>query len=396
MPKLPKGWEEKELGEVCEINPSKKEIGSLPSSTEVTFVPMAAVSEKGFILEKKSVPLKDVLNGFPYFGENDVLLAKITPCLENGKRAIAKGLKNKIGFGSTEFHIIRAGETVSPEWIFYIISSSNFRKNAEQNMTGTAGQKRVPTSFLKKYKIVVPPLPIQRKIVAILKKAERIKQKRQQQIEASGKLAQSVFLEMFGDPRFNSKYPSKTLNEVCDKITDGTHKTPVYVEHGIPFLRVTDITNSNESKKFLTKEEHAQLTQRCRPEKGDVLYTKNGTVGIAKMVDWDYEFSIFVSLCLLKPRKGIISAKYLETFLNTPIALEQALHRSKKGTITNLHLNQIKMIKLPLPPMKLQGEFAGIIQKIEATRQKQQQAKMHEENLFDSLMQKAFDGELTG
>ena len=94
-------------------------------------------------------------------------------------------------------------------------------------------------------------------------------------------------------------WPVFELNEVSTKITDGAHFTPTYVETGVPFLRVTDITESNTSKKFIPQEEHDELIKRCRPEKWDVLYSKNGTIGIAKLVDWDWEFSIFVSLALV-------------------------------------------------------------------------------------------------
>ena len=84
------------------------------------------------------------------------------------------------------------------------------------------------------------------------------------------------------------------LGDICNLITDGTHFTPTYVSVGVPFLRVTDITESNDSKKFIPKEEHLELIKRCNPQKGDILYTKNGTIGVAKKIDWDYEFSVFV------------------------------------------------------------------------------------------------------
>lgn len=392
---LPEGWDSAPLEKLCVKKPQS---GGTPLSTVQEYyengtIPWAIIedltaAETYIEKTKKNITKLGVANSSVRLFSKGTLLFAMYGSI--GAMAISKidltANQAILGINPDENLLLT-------KYLYYHLQ---YRKK-ELIRKGRGGtQQNLNAKMLKELIIYYPKdLKEQREIVAILEKTERIKQKRQQQIEAFEKHAQSVFLEMFGDPRFNPKYPSKTLNEVCVKITDGTHKTPVYVDDGIPFLRVTDITNSNESKKFLTKEEHTQLTQRCKPEKGDVLYTKNETVGIAKMVDWNYEFSIFVSLCLLKPRKDIISAKYLETFLNTPIALEQALHRSKKGTITNLHLNQIKMIKLPLPPMELQEEFAGIIRKIEATCQKQQQTKMHEENLFDCLMQKAFNGDLT-
>ena len=131
---------------------------------------------------------------------------------------------------------------------------------------------------------------------------------------------------------------------------------------GVPFLRVTDLTESNESKKFISKKEHSELTKRCKPEKGDVLYSKNGTIGVAKLVDWDWEFSIFVSLALLKPDKTKIIPKYLELFLNSPEAFAQAKSFSKSGTVTNLHLVEIKRMTIPLPDLETQQK---IVQRLE-------------------------------
>ena len=151
------------------------------------------------------------------------------------------------------------------------------------------------------------------------------------------------------------------LGDICNLITDGTHFTPTYVSVGVPFLRVTDITESNDSKKFIPKEEHLELIKICNPQKGDILYTKNGTIGVAKKIDWDYEFSVFVSLCLLKPKLEIVYTDYLVHYLNTELALKQALNHSKTATITNLHLVEIKKILIPLPSLPVQKKIAAIL-----------------------------------
>ncbi len=161
-----KGWEEKELREVCRINPSK-DLKKLTKNDEVTFVPMRAVNEYDQEIKYQEIKkIKDVEKGYTYFAESDVLFAKITPCMENGKVAIARNLKNKIGFGTTEFHVLRANkDIILPEFIYEIVRSKAFRLEAEQRMTGSAGQKRVPKDFLEKYKIKLPPITEQQKIV---------------------------------------------------------------------------------------------------------------------------------------------------------------------------------------------------------------------------------------
>jgi len=202
---------------------------------------------------------------------------------------------------------------------------------------------------------------------------------------------------MFGDPVTNPMgWDVKSLSELTKQITDGTHHTPTYTESGVPFLRVTDITKSNDSKKFVSKKEHQELIKRCKPEKNDILYTKNGTIGVGKVVDWDFEFSIFVSLCLLKPIHEIVAVKYLNHFLNTPFALRQAMKHSKEATIKNLHLVEIKKMKIPYPSIEKQKEFVIKLDAIEKQKH-QAQANLEKSNdLFNSLLQRAFKGELTG
>ena len=163
-----KGWEEKAIGELCIINP-RADIKNLKNDTGVSFIPMKAVDEKdGIITAYDTRKLSEVRKGYTYFANNDVLFAKITPCMENGKSAIAKNLKNGIGFGSTEFHVLRTKGGIMSELIHYHLRQKSFRNEAKNKMTGSAGQKRVPKDFLEKAKIIVPPLPEQKKIVKYL------------------------------------------------------------------------------------------------------------------------------------------------------------------------------------------------------------------------------------
>ena len=112
-------------------------------------------------------PVGELRQGYSYFADDDVLFAKITPCMENGKCAIARNLIGGVGFRSTEFHV-RAGEAITSEWIYYFLRQESTRKQAERTMTGSVGQKRVPTRFLEDLLIPLPPLPEQKRIAAIL------------------------------------------------------------------------------------------------------------------------------------------------------------------------------------------------------------------------------------
>jgi type I restriction enzyme S subunit len=171
MSELPEGWTIAELPDICDLNPGKPDASKFAADTEVSFVPMAAVDADLGQITSPSVRLYSAVSkGFTSFQENDVIMAKITPCMENGKAAIARGLSNGIGFGSTEFHVFRNSKAILPEYLFYFIRQDSFRKSAEANMTGSVGQKRVPVDFLKGTILPLPPLKEQRRIVAKLEK----------------------------------------------------------------------------------------------------------------------------------------------------------------------------------------------------------------------------------
>jgi type I restriction enzyme S subunit len=196
------GWERAELGEVCEINPAKHEIKNLPDNMQVTFVPMSAVSEVTGKIERPEIRLLgEVRKGYTYFKEGDVLFAKITPCMENGKSAIARGLINGIGFGSTEFHVLRPSSKVHAEWIHFYIRQKSFRDKAAKNMTGSVGQQRVPVEFLRKVMIPLPSLEKQKKMIDYLDKIseiiESLKKLQQRTEEELEKLVPSILDKAF-------------------------------------------------------------------------------------------------------------------------------------------------------------------------------------------------------
>ncbi|WP_299554554.1 restriction endonuclease subunit S [Seonamhaeicola sp.] len=163
-----------------------------------------------------------------------------------------------------------------------------------------------------------------------------------------------------------SHWQPKRLKFVTSRIVDGTHFTPDYIEQGVPFLRVTDITKGQnidfEKVKRISEDEHLELNLRCNPKKGDLLLSKNGTIGIPRVVDWDEPFSIFVSLCLIKPKEEIDVNFLKHIFLSKGIE-EQINAGGKTNTITNLHLDKIREFYLSLPPIEEQKQIAKFLDK---------------------------------
>ena len=209
---------------------------------------------------------------------------------------------------------------------------------------------------------------------------------------------QSVFLKMVGNPSTNPMgWPAKKLGEVCLRITDGTHVTPKYVEAGVPFLSVKDVRNGRldfSNVRFISEEQHRELTKSAKPEYGDILYTKVGTIGVAAFVNTNREFSIFVSVALLKPDHGVIDSRFLTEMMNTDYLRSQAHRRVKGIGVPDLHLVEIRDFDIVVPPMQLQQKFAEIAVRIDTVKTHQQGSAQGIDELFHSLMQKAFQGEL--
>ena len=290
-------------------------------------------------------PVKWTTNPQRFADEGDILMSVRAPvgpvnltekrvCIGRGLAAIKPNSKHLNGM-----------------YAFYIL------KNMEHSIVGDTGAAfdSINRADIQKLKIPLPSLEIQKDIVAEIKSYQKV-------IDG----AQAVVDNYRPHIPIHPDWPVKQLAEVATKITDGTHKTPNYTDSGIPFLRVTDITQSNTSKKFISEKEHRELIKRCHPQMGDILYSKNGTIGVAKLVDWDWEFSIFVSLALIKPRENLINPYYLACFLNSDSAYSQATARSKSGTVTNLHLVDIKTMLIPLPPLATQQ---AIVAEIEAEQE---------------------------
>lgn len=167
---IPQHWEVKRLRFLINSNPVKSEVSNLDDELEVSFLPMEAINEYGGISYDHTKIKGEVYNGYTFFRNGDVLLAKITPCFENGKGTIVNDLTNGIGFGTTELHVMRVNGEIDIEYLFYLSISDPFRKLGSAEMLGAGGQKRVPEEFIKDFKIGFPELSVQKQIVAYLKK----------------------------------------------------------------------------------------------------------------------------------------------------------------------------------------------------------------------------------
>ena len=255
----------------------------------------------------------------------------------------------------------------------------------------------LPKRRFQELEIPIPPIAEQKRIAAILDKAEELRGLRRRALGELDAIVQSIFLEMFGDLRHSDDKEIAPLSSLCHSINDGTHKTPNYVSCGVPFVTVKNIVSGKldfANTKFITEAEHEELTKRTKPERGDVLVSKDGTIGVPCPVQTDAEFSIFVSVALLKPKPDLIDQEFLVAQLSSEWVQEQVRAGTKGIAIRHLHLVDFKRLKLLLPPLSLQQEFARRVEAIERLKATHRESLAHLDTLFASLQHRAFRGEL--
>lgn len=181
--------------------------------------------------------------------------------------------------------------------------------------------------------------------------------------------ARALFQKALDKALCNGHWKKTTLNEICIQITDGTHRTPKYTTSGIPFLSVKNVTSGiidMINTKFISKEEHNEFIKRCNPEYGDILYTKVGTTGVAKVIDVKQEFSIFVSLALLKINESSVFNRFLEYVLNSPYVYKQSQKLTSGAANRNFLLNDIKKVELFIPPLSEQQRIVSRLDSLSA------------------------------
>ena len=339
----------KKLGDCCELNPRRPNL-SLKDTDKVSFVPMPSVSENGCLQDVTDEEYGKVKKGFTYFENGDVLFAKITPCMENGKGAIAEGLTNNIGMGSTEFHVLRPIEGVSsPYWLLALTRLPIFRERASKNMTGTGGQKRVPANYLENFMVGLPPIEEQSRFENIYKQADK----------SGFDGRKSQFIEMFG----GGNWPQKTLGEVGSFTRGGGFQKSDFVEHGIPCIHYGQI--HTKFGPFITShitEISSDLESKTKfASKGDLVIaiTSEDTEGSCKSTAWlgDYPVAVGGHAAIYKHSMNPL---YMSFFFKSTLFNHAKIEYVHGTKVFEIKPDDIAKILVPCPPMSLQNQFSAI------------------------------------
>ncbi|MBB1419227.1 restriction endonuclease subunit S [Pseudoalteromonas sp. SG44-1] len=349
------------------------QIRDYKSDNNLTFIPESSTkkfcSKKDIMIGRYGPPVFQILRGLE--GAYNVALMKAEP-----------------------------SESVDRDYLFYFLRQDTLFRLIDGLSQRTAGQSGIDMDALKSYPMLLPPLHEQKRIAAILDKADTIRRKRQQAIQLADDFLRSVFLDMFGDPVTNPKgWELRSLASLCRKITDGTHHSPPIVEKGFPYVTAKHLKKTglefHAKPWYVSEEEHKKIFSRCNPEKNDVLYIKDGaTTGLAAINEYDFEFSMLSSLALLKPNFELVNSEFLCMFLNHPRTKLVLTANMAGAAITRLTLAKIKDVKVPLPDINTQEKFKEVYISVRAILNKVKASDGLSEQEFNSLSQKAFAGQL--
>lgn len=376
---MPAHWEVRRLKRVVSLNPNRAEARSLlTADTRVTFLPMEYVGTDGRIEAGETLPASNVQNGLTYFRREDVLVAKITPCFENGKGACLDSLPTKIGFGSTEFHVLRAGPSISPQFLYRLTALEEFRRLGANAMTGAAGQQRVPQAFIENYPVVLPPRAEQTAIVRYLDRADRqmrryidgketliglLEEQRQAVVQhaVTRGLDPDVRLKPSGIDWLGdvpAHWEVRRLQHVTDMKVSNVDKHVKETELPVRLCNYVDVYKNDRITAgitFMPATATADEIEKFRLESGDVLITKDSEtwndIGVPALVEFSADDLIAgYHLALLHPLKGVLDSLYLFRTLQSATIAHQ-FHVSANGvTRYGLSLHGIKSALLPLHP----------------------------------------------
>ncbi|WP_085899503.1 restriction endonuclease subunit S [Kiloniella majae] len=374
-------WDDIKLKDICKIKPAKKQVKDIMAEEDqVSFVPMdnLGIDKKHFRSTQKR-DLGSVYKGYTYFGDNDVLLAKITPCFENGKLGIAKNLINGIGFGSSEFLVFRSKENLFPEYLYYFLSRASFRENGAKFMTGAVGHKRIPMDFIENIDIPLPPLEEQKRIVAILDEAFAGIDKAIENTEKNLANAKELFESYLN----NLSYKKSPMGNLVT-IKTGRLNANAAVESGeYPFF-----TCSREIYKI----DHYAFDREA------ILLAGNNASGDFNVKHYAGKFNAY-------QRTYVISINNVDQLLYRFLYFQlvkslKELKNSSIGVGTKfLKIDMIKNLQISLPPIEEQKDILksleGLLESSKELEDIYKQKLTALMELKQSLMQKAFAGELT-
>ena len=412
------------LKHLARINPTKSELSDLDPKTDVSFVPLEDFGTDGEIIDTETRPLEEVYDGYTYFREGDIAIAKITPSFENGKGAICRGLENGIGFGTTELHILRPRKGVNTEFLWYVLRSKPFMDEAETAMRGVAGQQRVPTEFIENYEIINPPLEEQRKYIQYIRDREaqinRLYDKKEKIVELleTKRIAEITRLVTSGTSdqdqelkdveskwfdRIPVDWELQRLNYLKDPSTTicyGIVLPGPNQEEGVPIIKGGDCHPEALDPDTLSKTtpEIASDYDRSNLDPGDLVYEIRGSVGRVVKVPPELDgANLTQDTARISPREDVDSDWLKYALKSEPFRQQMDLH-THGATIQGVNLEDLRNGVLPVPPYEEQKQISQVATQIDDRIQELTEKINQEKQLLSekkkALITKAATGQI--
>lgn len=374
---MKRGWQTKKLGDLCQIKTGKKDVNQGNPNGKYPFFTCAT-----------SHTFSDT-----YSFDTEALLIAGNGDVGQVSYYIGKFEAYQRTYVLSDFI------SVLPRFLYLILDGKLKDTVSKQKLGNT--MPYIKMGMLTNFPMPVPPLPEQQRIIVALDDAfaaiDTAKANAEQNLKKAKELFESYLHGVFEN--IGEDWEEKRLEDICEKITDGVHKKPTYVSEGIPFIKINNLTEDSKISfkdvSYITMEDHELFCKRTKPEKGDILITKDGTIGVVRVIETDIEFSIFVSVALIKPISKEITP-YLKYVLTSPLIQSQI--KPKGAALKHLYLKDLRKFTIPVAPFKKQR---SIVQKLDALSSKISRLESIYQHKIDylkelkkSVLQKAFNGKL--
>lgn len=362
---------------------------------------MAKIGDICEILDSKRVPITATERQpgpYPYYGANGiqdyvadyifddelVLLAEDGGNFGSKDKPIAYRVSGKC-WVNNHAHVLKPKEGLDVNYLCYSLMFYDVT-----GLVNGATRQKLTQADMRKMEIPFPPLDEQRKIAAVLDKVSDLIVKRRQQLDKLDELVKSRFIELFGDTPDNEK---QTMADICKIITDGTHQPPKFTSTGVPFLFVSNIVTNEihyDAEKFISEETYAELTKRTPIAIGDILLSTVGSYGHPAIVKSDKPFCFQRHIAYLKPNADMVNSEYLRSAILSADVQRQIDERVKGIAQKTLNISEIRKLRLPVPPVDQQEQFAVFVAQTDKSKLAIQKSLEKLEILKKALMQKYF------
>lgn len=411
MSGLPMGWAETTLDECTLLNPKLDH--PVPNDAQISFVPMLAVSDiSGEIEGPQDRAFGEVSKGYTRFQTGDVIFAKITPCMENGKIAVARELTSKLGCGSTEFHVLRPLGGISADFIWRFLRQSSFRTDAERSMTGAVGQRRVPLDYLRAHTIPVPPLPEQRRIVAKIDSLSAKSRRARDHLDHIPRLVekykQAILAAAYTGRLRGAISTPLVETQIADLLQSGP-QNGLYLPksrygRGTPILRIENygLNEFDEVDRWQQVDIPRDVQSLYALKAGDLIINRVNSpshLGKSLVVSDSMVDAVFESNMMRMHFRSIGHPRYIQLYLSSTIGRGRLIGRAK-WAVNQASINQGDVTGTFVPMVSL-GEQIEVVRRIETAfawinrlASEATSARKLIDHLDQAVLAKAFRGEL--